>query len=106
MNTVCFLVASDRWSNQNNVKCRSRFCDSNTVPSLPIKMQTAIIISSEVQNQYLDLAKTQITEDMLDIKGFVDAINYNIDPLIIDEQWNMLKSYQKTGTIVSSTPRK
>ena len=55
-------------------------------------MQTAIIISNEVQNEYLDLAKTQSAEDMLDIKGFVDAIGYNIDPLIIDEQWNMLNA--------------
>ena len=67
-------------------------CDSNTLPSLPTKMQTAIIISNEVQNDYLDLAKTHIAEDMLDIKGFVDAIAYNIDPLIIDEQWNMLNA--------------
>ena len=56
-------------------------------------METTIIISSaEMQNEYTDLVKTQVSEDMLDIKGFVTAINFNIDPLIIDEQWNMLNT--------------
>ena len=64
-------------------------------------METAIIISpAEMQNEYTDLVKTQISEDMLDIKGFVTAINFNIDPLIIDEQWNMLNTRRPNELIV------
>ena len=55
-------------------------------------METTLIISTDAQNEYLDLVKTQISDDMLDIKGFVNATHYNIDPLIIDEQWNMLNT--------------
>ena len=63
-------------------------------------METTIISSAEVQNEYMDLVKTQVSEDMLDIKGFVTAINLNIDPLIIDEQWNMLNTRSPNELIV------
>ena len=55
-------------------------------------MEKNIIVATEIHNEYLNIAKTQVSSDMLDIKGFVDAINYDIDPLIIDEQWNMLNT--------------
>ena len=63
-------------------------------------METTIISSAEVQNEYMDLVKSQISSDMLDIKGFVTAINFNIDPLIIDEQWNMLNTRRPDELIV------
>ena len=34
-------------------------------------METMIITSTDARNEYLDLVKTQISDDMLDIKGFV-----------------------------------
>ena len=63
-------------------------------------METIMIASNDVQNEYMDLVKSQFTQDMLDIKGFVSAINYNIDPLIIDEQWNMLNTRRPDELIV------
>ena len=50
------------------------------------RMETAVITLNEVCIEYIDLVKTQHSPEMLDIKGFVSATNYNIDPLIIDEQ--------------------
>ena len=67
---------------------------------ITIDMETTIISTAEVQNEYMDLVKTQVSEDMLDIKGFVTAINFNIDPLIIDEQWNMLNTRRPDELIV------
>ena len=59
-----------------------------------------MITSTEEQNEYTDLVKTQSSEDMLDIKGFIAAINFDIDPLIIDEQWNMLNTRRPNELIV------
>ena len=68
-------------------------------------METAMIISpAEMQNEYTDLVKTQISSDMLDIKGFVTAVNFNIDPLIIDEQWNMLNA-RRPDELIELTPQ-
>ena len=67
-------------------------------------METAMITSTEEQNEYTDLVKTQSSEDMLDIKGFVAAINFDIDPLIIDEQWNMLNS-RRFDELIVLTPQ-
>ena len=78
---------------------------SSIESSLPKNMETAMIISSaEMQNEYTDLVKTQVSEDMLDIKGFVTAINFNIDPLIIDEQWNMLNT-RSPNELITLTPQ-
>ena len=55
-------------------------------------METTIVTTTEGMNQYVDLVKTRITEDLMDVKSFVQAIQFNIDPLFIDEQWNMLNS--------------
>ena len=63
-----------------------------------------MITSTEEQNEYTDLVKTQSSEDMLDIKGFVAAINFDIDPLIIDEQWNMLNS-RRSDELIVLTPQ-
>ena len=49
-------------------------------------------VALDSSNHYIDLVTTRITEEMLDIKSFVTMINYNIDPLFIDEQWAMLNS--------------
>ena len=34
-------------------------------------METMIITATDAQNEYLDLVKTQLSDDMLDIKSFV-----------------------------------
>ena len=34
-------------------------------------METMIITATDAQNKYLDLVKTQLSDDMLDIKSFV-----------------------------------
>ena len=68
-------------------------------------METAIIATNGtngMQNEYLNLVKTQTSEGMLDIKGFVTETGYNIDPLIIDEQWNMLNAQRPDELIVLS----
>ena len=57
-----------------------------------------------MHSEYLELAKTQTSEDMMDIKDFVAAINYNIDPLIIDEQWNMLNT-RRPEELIPLTPQ-
>ena len=57
-----------------------------------------------MHSEYLELAKTQTSEDMMDIKDFVIAINYNIDPLIIDEQWNMLNT-RRPDELIPLTPQ-
>ena len=64
-----------------------------SLPSLfEKKMETTIVTTTEGMNQYVDLVKARITEDLMDVKSFVQAIQFNIDPLFIDEQWNMLNS--------------
>ena len=60
--------------------------------------------TDDSKNQYIDLVKTQITEEMLDIKSFVTVINYDIDPLFIDEQWAMLNSRRPDELIPLSLP--
>ena len=67
---------------------------------IPSTMDTAIITPVEEQNAYLELAKTHLSEDMMSIKDFVRATCYNIDPLIIDEQWTMLNSLRSDELIV------
>ena len=62
-----------------------------------------MVTSNESENQYLALVNDQSSEDMLDIKGFVKAIDYDIDPLIIDEQWNMLNARRPDELIVLSS---
>lgn len=59
-----------------------------------------MITPDELCNGYIDLVKTQHSQEMLDIKGFVAATNYDIDPLIIDEQWNMLNTRRPDELIV------
>ena len=63
-------------------------------------MEKTIIASIDAQNEYSELVKTQTSEEMLDIKGFVTATNFNIDPLIIDEQWNMMNTRRPNELIV------
>ena len=63
-------------------------------------MEKTIIASIDAQNEYSELVKTQTSEEMLDIKGFVTATNFNIDPLIIDEQWNMMNTRRPDELIV------
>ena len=67
---------------------------------IPSTMDTAIITPVEEQNAYLELAKTHLSEDMMSIKDFVRVTGYNIDPLIIDEQWTMLNSCRTDELIV------
>ena len=55
-------------------------------------------------NQYIDIVKTRITEEMMDIKSFVTVINYDIDPLFVDEQWAMLNSRRPDELIPLSQP--
>ena len=62
------------------------------------------IVDTSAKNQYMDLVKTQNTMEMLDIKSFVRAINYNIDPLIVDEQWNML-NVRSPDELIVLTPQ-
>ena len=54
----------------------------------------------EAHNQYMEFVKAQNSEQMLSIKEFVTATNYNIDPLIIDEQWNMMNTRSPNELIV------
>ena len=65
-------------------------------------MDSMITSSSNdaMENRYTDLVNKQHSEDMLDIKGFVKATDYDIDPLIIDEQWNMLNARRPDELIV------
>ena len=65
-------------------------------------MDSMITSSSndDMENRYTDLVNKQHSEDMLDIKGFVKATDYDIDPLIIDEQWNMLNARRPDELIV------
>ena len=58
----------------------------------------------EAQNQYMEFVKAQNSEQMLSIKEFVTATNYNIDPLIIDEQWNMMNTRSPNELIVLTPP--
>ena len=39
-------------------------------------MEKTIIASIDAQNEYSELVKTQTSEEMLDIKGFVTATNH------------------------------
>ena len=48
--------------------------------------------TSDADNMYIDLVKEHISEDMLNIKQFIKITNYNIDPLIVDEQWAILNT--------------
>ena len=58
----------------------------------------------EAQNQYMEFVKAQNSEQMLSIKEFVRATNYNIDPLIIDEQWNMM-NVNRADELIALTPQ-
>ena len=100
----CKKYAKMQKCKMQNAKCKkyAKFVfDRNIITD---DMETTIISSAEVQNEYTDLVKTQISEDMLDIKGFVTAINFNIDPLIIDEQWNMLNT-RSPNELIALTPQ-
>ena len=59
---------------------------------------------NETKNQYMDFVKTQNSDQMLSIKEFVIATNYNIDPLIIDEQWNMM-NVNRADEMITLTPQ-
>ena len=69
-------------------------------------MELSIMDSSapDAENRYMDLVKTQHSMDMLSIKDFVRAINYDIDTLIIDEQWSMLNS-KRPNELITLTPK-
>ena len=49
-------------------------------------------VTSDADNMYTDLVKEHISEDMMNIKEFIKVTNYNIDPLIVDEQWAILNT--------------
>ena len=49
-------------------------------------------VTSDADNMYIDLVKEHISEDLLNIKQFIKITNYNIDPLIVDEQWAILNT--------------
>ena len=63
-----------------------------------------LIQQSETKNKYLEFVKTLNSDSMLSIKEFVRATNYNIDPLIIDEQWNMLNT-KSADEMITLTPQ-
>ena len=63
-----------------------------------------LIQQSETKNKYLEFVKTMNSDSMLNIKEFVMATNYNIDPLIIDEQWNMLNT-KSADEMITLTPQ-
>ena len=67
-------------------------------------METIIVTPSKDDCEYMELAKTQITEEMLNIKDFVKITEYNIDPLIIDEQWQMLNT-KSADELIKLTPQ-
>ena len=69
-------------------------------------MDSMITSSSndDMENRYTALGNKQHCEDMLDIKGFVKAKNYNIYPLIIDGQWNMLNA-RRPDELIPVTPQ-
>ena len=69
-------------------------------------MELSIIGSTaqDTKNRYMDLVKTQRSMDMLSIKDFVKVSNYNIDPLILDEQWNML-NVRRSDEFITLTPQ-
>ena len=69
-----------------------------------ITMETIIVTPSKDDCEYMELAKTQITEEMLNIKDFVKITEYNIDPLIIDEQWQMLNT-KSADELIKLTPQ-
>ena len=62
------------------------------------------IVDTSATNKYTDLVKTENTLEMMDIKAFIRAINYNIDPLIVDEQWNML-NVRSSDELIVLTPQ-
>ena len=66
-------------------------------------MENTIITLTNENNQYVDLVKAHTSEEMYNIKDFVHATNYNIDPLIIDEQWNMLNT-RRLDELILLTP--
>ena len=66
-------------------------------------MENTIITLTDENNQYMDMVKAHISEEMYNIKDFVHATNYNIDPLIIDEQWNMLNT-RRLDELILLTP--
>jgi len=63
---------------------------------------TAIVPVDNEQNSYIELARAHVGENMLSIQDFVRVINYNIDPLFVDEQWNMLNSKRADELILLS----
>jgi len=63
---------------------------------------TAIVPVDNEQNRYIELARARVGENMLSIQDFVRVINYNIDPLFVDEQWNMLNSERADELILLS----
>ena len=63
---------------------------------------TAIVPVDNEQNRYIELARTRVGESMLSIQDFVRDINYNIDPLFVDEQWNMLNTKRPDELILLS----
>ena len=69
-----------------------------------ITMETIIVTPIKDDCEYMELAKTQITEEMLNIKDFVKITEYNIDPLIIDEQWQMLNT-KSADELIKLTPQ-
>ena len=70
-----------------------------TVRSLP-SMETMAFTPSRVEGEYMELAKTQ---GMMSIKDFVRVTEYDIDPLIIDEQWQMLNTRSADELITLSS---
>ena len=60
--------------------------------------------AQDTENRYMDLVKTQHSMDMLSIKDFVKVVNYNIDPLFIDEQWTML-NVRSPDEFIALTPQ-
>ena len=61
--------------------------------TLPNTMETAIIISSDARNEYLDLVKTQISDEMLDIVGFVIPENK-----VLSDKLNIIIAQNKGGS--------
>ena len=61
--------------------------------TLPNTMETAIIISSDARNEYLDLVKTQISDEMLDIVVFVIPENK-----VLSDKLNIIIAQNKGGS--------
>ena len=65
---------------------------------------TAIVPVDNEQNRYIELAQARAGENMFSIQDFVRVINYNIDPLFVDEQWNMLNAQRPEELILLTAP--